>query len=425
MANVIKSAYEWATKASAVLPLMIRSMFGGSAIPPPNKAADYLKLYSIDPWLYSAVWMIANVAAKAPMQVKIGDDLTDEHPLLDLLNAPNENQSAFDFLESTFTYLELTGEAFWEKVFPGKLCLRPVELHNLRPDRVELQTREDATAIGSYKYSIGGAAPIEFDPDAIVPIRYFNPTDDWRGHSSFKPLENTVIAGNYASRWIKRFFRRYGIGEGALETAQRIGGPEQKRLGASWSSRYDEKEDKTPVLPTGLGYKVYSHQPKESGMLELYKFLREEKLGVCGVPPVLVGLVEYARYANYELQLRAFNLITLVPKLIKLEGAINRHLMPAFWTSKERASKPSRRPRFQFDKRTIGFIDMGAFVDVLTNQYDTGGLTPNEIIKLTGLGHTYDEGDEHYTGERRQKIGQEVAPEPEEPDPTPMTPEPE
>jgi len=397
------SIISWALKASRTFPGLVASLFGSPEIPPPKDTKAYLGLYKTDPWIYTPVWIIASTAAKAPRRIKRTDSdgkatFIIEHPLLDLLDRPNEDESAFDFFEATYANGELTGEMIWE-IVPQKGFETPAELYNLRADRVTVVASDDRRKISGYEWRAqDGDEPENFEPEQIMRVVYYNPNDDWRGLSSVAPLADDIVAGKYATRWIRRFLRRYGVPDGALEADQPINSATIKRIEEKWRKKWSEAEDTTPVMVNGLKFAPYGQPPKGSGMLDLIRYIREAKLAAMGVPPVLAGLLEYAKYANYDLQLRAFFLITIAPKLLRLEAAINRSLMPHY------PSPEGFKDEFEFDKRVMGFVDIKMLIEVLTDQFDMAGLTPDEVISLTGLGNQYSDGEKHYIGERRLPV---------------------
>ena len=139
--------------------------------------------------------------------------------------------------------------------------------------------------------------------------------------------------------------------------------------------------------------------PKESGMLDLMKWAREAKLAVYGVTPVKVGLLEYAKFSTYDLQTRAFLIDTIDPKSRFISDALTLEVLPAFNKGKEPLT-------FKFDAMKMSWSDMSELVRVLSMLYDRAALTPNDIIELTGFGKIYDEGNDHYVGERNKRAGE-------------------
>lgn len=387
--------FEWLrAKGSAVWPLMVRILYGQTAAAP-RDAPAYLKLYQEDPWIYAPVWYLASAVASTPRIMKKGEEIITEHPLLDLLNAPNSDQSGYDLLEATTVYLELVGEGYWEKV-KNKVD-KPGELYTLRPDRIEIVPDDAKKRVAAYTYTVSGIDAVTFPPEDIVPFLYFNPVDDWRGQGSVKCLEETIEDSRYSRGWRRRFLRRFGAKEGYLSTEQSPGGPIVQRLKEKWSERFKPESDETPVLPRGLKYQPVSGLPKESGLMDFLKSFREAKLAATGVPPVKVGLLEYAKYSNYDLQSRAFAQDSLAPRLLKIAGAINRCLLPDF-------EKPSSGLRFEFGALQKTYTSLDELVGLLAELFDRGGLSPNDLIRITGFGKAFEGGDKHYLQERTHEV---------------------
>src|SRR6185295_7272162 len=89
--------------------------FYGQTLSPKMKSSEYLK--SSTGWVYGCVGVIADEVASINLHLKrivAGEEVElDEHQALDVIYTPNNAMSKFDFINLTFQYLELTGEAPW------------------------------------------------------------------------------------------------------------------------------------------------------------------------------------------------------------------------------------------------------------------------------------------------------------------------
>ena len=61
---------------------------------------------------------------------------------------------------------------------------------------------------------------------------------------------------------------------------------------------------------------------KDMDFVNLKKEMRTEVLASFGVPPSIVGLLEFANYSNMEQQVKSFWNFTLKPKLISYSGML-------------------------------------------------------------------------------------------------------
>ena len=382
-------------KASALWPLIVGQLFGQQEVSPPVNAIDYLKYYRADPWIQSSVWVLASTAAKMPMRIvsPAGAYITD-HKLLKVLARPNPGQTKFAFFMSTFMFLELVGNAYWEKVL-SKLGT-PLELYNARPDRMYILASGGRNEkIAGYEYRVPGEPEGErFDADEIVHIKYFDPADDWLGVGSIKPLDDTYVLDVHNRNWLTRFLRRFGTKDGYLGTDQQVGEQDSKRLGRRWSGRHTD-EDKTPLLPKGLKYEETGDSPMDNkGVFDVDKMTQMRKLAVVGVPPVKVGLLEYAKYRSYDQQSRAFVQDTVSSKLEILADAINTQLLPDYPTLEGH--------RFEFDTSKAIFTDVLSYWTGVVGLFDRNGLTVNELIELTGMGVQFEGGEKRWSDIRRE-----------------------
>jgi phage portal protein BeeE len=106
---------------------------------------DYAALaregYMRNPVVHRAVRMVAEAAACVPWLAYDGTDELETHPLLDLLERPNQRQAGSVFLEALYGTLLLAGNAYVELIEAGEGADEPArELHLLRPDRVTVVT---------------------------------------------------------------------------------------------------------------------------------------------------------------------------------------------------------------------------------------------------------------------------------------------
>ena len=90
-----------------------------------------------NPIVHRAVKLIADAAASVPWLVYDGEAELSQHPLLSLLDRPNQRQAGGAFLEALYGHLLLSGNAYLELLDAGEGAR---ELHLLRPDRVQVAT---------------------------------------------------------------------------------------------------------------------------------------------------------------------------------------------------------------------------------------------------------------------------------------------
>lgn len=387
------SIWSWLSKSSSTIPAKLSNLIGSSGISPVSNVEDYLNLYGEDPFIHRGVSLIGNAAARSKNKVVDDEGNKKDHPILNLLDNPNENGS-FLFMKSTVCYLVLGGETFWELVSPEDFA-HPRELYNMRPDRIQLIPDDKKQKIEEYVFKVGNEKQ-RFEKDEVAHIKTFNPTDDWRGLPAVKPLEHIVNADRYGWDWIKSFLKRRGVLEGFLTSEKPVNEPSVKRLRNQWKKATSKGSNGVPLLPGGLEWKNLSRPPKESGMVDLNEHILESKLATIGVPKGLLGM---GSDEDIDVAVQMFYSITVTPYLQIIEDKINQDLMPRF----------DEDGSFKFDTNSIGLLDFELLVEALSKQFDRASLSPNQFIELTGLGEKYEEGEEHYLGERKYNIESEQA----------------
>lgn len=388
--------FNWTKKASELLPIKLGNLWGTSEISPLRNTTDFLKIYSEDPYISRATSIIGNSVSLSNREVVDDNGDKIDHPILDLFDKPNKQGPSY-FFSAAAMYIVLGGEVFWETVAPTGIR-PPRELYNIRPDRMYLEPNEEKTEIDHYEFRVNGRRGDgkTFNPDEIVHIKTFHPTNDWRGMPACQPLVDIIHADKYGWEWIKDFLRKKGVLKGFLTSEKSINKSSAERLKDRWA-RATGSGDGTPLLPGGLDWKNIARPPKESGMVELNQHILESKLATIGVPKGLLGIFDTTQSSeDLDVMLRLFYSMTVTPYLRLIEDKINIDLMPRF----------AENGTFKFDPDIIGLLDFEELVDSLTKQFDRGALTPNQFADSTGIGAPYDGGDEHYLGSKVSKIGE-------------------
>jgi HK97 family phage portal protein len=382
--------------------LVVQGLFQhAEALPAPTRLEEWIDLYRTIPWVYAAVAATANTIAALDLQLKRrkkgSDDpeLVTDHPALDLLKNPNPDNTAYTLLESTVIYLETTGEAYWEVVSDsaGKSKLAPKELYILRPSRMKPIPSKDGTGIEKYIFQVRtNSRKIEYDPDEIVHFEYFNPLDDWRGLSPLHAAIDQIRTEKQVSKWNLDFFKNGTCLDGILTTDQILTTTDMRAVREMWKDMVSGKGRIVPVLGRNLKFQPIGVNPKEVDFKGTRKDNATSILGVLGVPPIKVGILDQAKYDNYFLQEQAFYRGTIVPKLRKLEAALNKHFLPLFG---ENDAESGDELYFEFDTKSLVTEDSDRLTARLVQQIGVGLISPNEGRKEMGR-DPYPAGDKYY-----------------------------
>jgi len=288
-----------------------------------------------NPVVHRSVRLIAETASAIPWLLYEGDDELDTHPMLKLLQRPNQRQAGATFLEALYGHLLLSGNAYLEMIAANGDAR---ELHLLRPDRVSVQTDAAGwpTALEYREGSAKRRIAVGQAGDGALHLSLFHPLDD---HYGFAPLEAALMAldtHNAAGRWNKALLDNSARPSGALVYAPKEGGnlsDEQfDRLKAELEDGYSgaARAGRPLLLEGGLDWKAMGLTPKDMDFVEAKRAAARDIALAFGVPPMLLGIPGDNTYANYQEANRAFYRMTVLPLVARTAKELSAWLTPAF-----------------------------------------------------------------------------------------------
>lgn len=359
------------------------NLLSNIGIPQPSKMrtyTDYATQYGNNVWVYAGVYQIAMSAASvgrgiykklrsknsAPVKIEDKND-----PLVQVFNRPNPYMTGFDLIEAITTGLELTGNAYLEEVYSRRKVL--MELYPLQPHKVEI-VPDPTTKIRGYIYK--AVQEVYFEESEITHISYYNPLSDFYGLSGVSPAESTINTNNYARQWNKNFFKNSALPVGALETESVLNEDVIKRLKASWKKAHRgvSKAHEIAVLEGGLKWRSIETTRKDMDFSTLGDKDRDEILAALGVYSPLLGIINSSNNSILDNLKKLFWENTMMPKLEKIEAAINMNLI---WPNDDTKF-------FAFDKDSIdalkGSLEVRARIAGML--VDRGIMVVNEARKI-------------------------------------------
>lgn len=332
-----KKAQPEVTKASRAFYIPAYSAVSG--IPLDWKTKEYLQLFGeadySSPWIYACAravaLAIASVNLKFYRDTKKGrEELPGEHPLTKLFWNLNSRTTRFSFWELSIVNLELSGNCFWgmEDLDKNK---QPDEMWVLRPDKMKIVPDEKG-ALKGYFYEISSTQKVSYTPDEMLHIKYPNPLNDFWGLSPLSAARQGVLADYYAAKFNQNFFKQGARPSGVLTTEDTLDDPSFQRLRAEFDQAYTgaDRAHRPILLEKGLKWESANIPQRDMEFIEQRKLSREEILAVYKVPPIEVGILEHANFANAEVQDRIFWTKNIIPKLLMLEETLNTFLVPRF-----------------------------------------------------------------------------------------------
>lgn len=286
-----------------------------------------------NPIVHRAVRLIAESAASIPWLLYEGNSEIETHPLLDLLERPNQRQAGATFLEALYGHLLLAGNAYVELIEAG---VEARELHLLRPDRVTVVT-DSAGWPAALDHREGSARRrVALHAGGAVHLTLFHPLED---HYGFPPLEAALMAldtHNAAGRWNKALLDNSARPSGALVYAPKEGGnltDEQfDRLKTELEQGYSgaTRAGRPLLLEGGLDWKAMGLTPRDMDFVEAKHSASRDIALAFGVPPMLLGIPGDNTYANYQEANRAFYRLTVLPLVARTARDLSAWIRPVF-----------------------------------------------------------------------------------------------
>ena len=366
--------------------------------------------------VFRCVNEIAKGASSVPFLLKSGDNIVEQHPLIDLLDRPNPLQSNSEFFNALYGYLMLSGNAYLLKV--GSEVGAPRELHLLRPDRIEI--KEGKTHIPTqYDYKLNGQVEASYAVDQetgfseLKHIKLWNPLDDYYGCSPLSAAAVEVDQHNMASNHNISLLNNGARPSGAVVFKPRddagfavnLTDSQRQQLLTDLNQRFSGSNNAgRPMLLEGdFDWKEMGLSPKDMDFLSL-KHLSATEIAMCfGVPSQLVGVPDAQTYANVAEARLALYEETIIPFLRKVESDINEWLVPLFGDNLEFSYDVGVIPALSERRRRI--------YENVTQAVTAGIMTRNEAREMLGYSPV-DGGDDIYISATLFPLGSESAPEP-------------
>ena len=261
-----------------------------------------------NPTVQAALNVIANAAAHVPVKVfsdASQDTEIDTPELISFMQKPNKHQDMPAYLRSLVHSLELDGNCFeeWANDEDG------LQVYNLISNRMDLIRNKRGNRL--FRYTVNGNHVfyrIDDTEEEIVHGMYEDPGQDFWG---FSPLQSAIkdLIPDSRARDYNDAFLKNGCRPSLAIT---LPGEVDESLFTRFQRMINKKlkGEKSAgnhvILTNGATVQELSQSLRDIEYLGQRKWSREQTLGAVGVPPVMVGIFEFANYANAKEQMRIF-----------------------------------------------------------------------------------------------------------------------
>lgn len=351
--------------------------------PPAKKASDYLRTY--DGWVYASINAIAQEVANIRLhlyrriQKKSGTEFEEvkEHEAISLLRNVNDYMTSYQLIELTQIFLEQVGEAYW-CVIRGEGG-RPEQLWILRPDWVYV-VKSETTFIDKYIYSPNGyyaRNSVTIDAKDVIPFKYPNPTDPYRGHGAVQSASSAIDTDKFASEYNRNFFYNSAIPYLLLRTKRKPSKPDIDRFISEWEGKLQGRGNAHKIaMLTGDWEEPFEFggKMKDLDFNEGRKAMRDEILAIFKVGKSTLNITDDVNRANAEASNLNFMERTIKPKMTRLVAHLNEFYLAPNW--------PEEDIFFDYEDPSPTDVEMNLKI------YESAKgswMTPNEIRERENL----------------------------------------
>ena len=313
-------------------------------------------------------------------------DKAKAQQVLNLLQNPNNFQSAYEFWYQWMMWQDLAGETFtlWWRKDQKDPVQTPVEMYNLDATLITVKLNPGnypAYVLSSPSYGFSKDTPL--DSHQVMHIK----EAAWQGSSGFNKgiLATELIALDQDIDIYANFIMQNGAKpSGIFYTDQVI--PDAKfkeiasRIKETWNamtgsrSTDPSKAGQGMLLDQGMKYdpiKMLTLQDAEAADLKIQTMKRI--CGLFGVPPAMLGIAD-GKYNNTQTMLDEFYKTVMYPTVINIEQKLKQHLFKGY---------PNLCVRFDTKDFLKGApLDQMNFV---TAAVKAGIMTPNEAREYLNM----------------------------------------
>lgn len=217
-----------------------------------------------------------------------GDPIVN-HPLYNLYNAPNRDQTASDFIHLYAMLFEIYGETFWY-LARGEMTKKTKEIILLDPSRVELVV--DNGELTGYKLHKANGEKVPLELEEVIHDKSPNPFNQWRGMSVMEKasvyIDLEINTAEFTLNYIKNNASPSGI-----VSLPNMDTETFKQFAAQWREGYEGPKNagKTAfVRGEGVDFKAVGATLQDIDQEITRKMAKEDVLSMFEIPKGLLGI---------------------------------------------------------------------------------------------------------------------------------------
>ncbi len=323
-------------KVNPVGPLTVRIVGGKSRSTPqpwPYDFRAHAKVYLLNIYCYAASRAIAMDVAAVPVRVKRHEIIDGEErwvevfegELYDLIQEPNPEESFRQLTERTVLAYNNTGNAF------NTYDLIDKELYYVNPTWVKVACDPFGKLLG---YEIRNREYVlNLDYKQVLHWRMSNPNGEFYGMPPGEVIKTAIMTKLGLNKYLNKFFERDCMIGTTLSTNDALTPQQREAMREDMELMFQGTDNAfgLAILEQGTTLQKVAQLLRDLVPKQIDEMIRGEVLAAYRVPPVKIGFLDGATYANAEVQNSQYYADTVVPAGRAYIEVLNRKLVKPYF----------------------------------------------------------------------------------------------
>jgi len=364
----------------------------------------HLKVYMVNVYAYAAITCIARDVGSTPLDVQRRETIDGEQvwitqtegELFELFHKINTSAETWDHLtERWVAGLLSAGDSYMIYDETDN------EFYYARPDWVKVKA-DSMGRITGYVISNGGAKVNTDEVSDVVHLKLINPSGEYYGLPPSEVVRTSILTDLNLDLYLNNFFRNNAMAGLIVSTDQKLDEATRKKIAKQIRTSYEgpKNQFKSIITDQGMSVSRLSGALKDLIPKEIDDRVMRKVLAAYRVPPIKIGVLDGASYANANKQDEVYERSAVEPYRRSIETALNfQFVKPRFgdeWRVKydrklvtglqEDINEKSKRIMDQWKNKALTFNEMREQLGYEPVEDDEGGnefFTPQAGFMLT------------------------------------------
>lgn len=295
---------------------------------------SHLQVYMVNVYAYAAMSCIGIDVASTPLRVqkKVFIDGIEQWEtqldgeLFDLFNKINMSSETWRDLSERWVIGELSAGDSYMLYDPTEN-----EFYYGRPDWIHV-TADSMGRITGYKIGHSGLTVNMETPD-LIHLKMVNPSGEYYGFPPSQVIKESIMTDINLDRYLNRFFKNNAMTGAVFQTDQKLDADTRKRIEKSVRQAYGGVDNafKSVILEQGATLSRITASLSDLIPEEIDRRVMRKVLAAYRVPPIKIGSLDGASFANAVQQDRGYQQGAVEPRRVQIEMAITmQFIQPRF-----------------------------------------------------------------------------------------------